>query len=159
MNNTIQKFMTFHPSDFPGKKLEYIASSFPRASSQPRNWTQVSVGRFFTTEPTGKPLWYQLLLFTHWVTSDTLWSHGLQDVRLPCPSLFPRVGSKSCPLSWWCHPTISSVAPFSYLESFPASGSFPTGRLFTSGGQSTGASASPLVLPMNIQGWFPLGSD
>ena len=69
-----------------------------------------------------------------------------------------RVYSNSRPLSWWCHPTISSsVIPFSScLQSFPASGSFPKSQVFTSGGQSTGASASTSVLPMNIQGWFPL---
>ena len=89
----------------------------------------------------------------------TLWPHGLQHIRLPCPSLFPRVCSNSCPLSPWCHPTISSsVTPFSSCPlSFPASESFPMSRLFTSGGQTIGASASASVLPVNIQGWFPLG--
>ena len=79
--------------------------------------------------------------------------------RLPCPSLSPRVCSNSCPLSRWCHPTISSSAvPFSSShQSFPASGSFPVSWFFTSGGQSIGASASTSALPMNIQGWFPLG--
>ena len=79
--------------------------------------------------------------------------------RLPCPSPSLRVCSNSCPLSWWCHPTISSsVAFFLFcLQSFPASGSFPVSQLFTSGGQSIGASESTTVLPMNIQGWFPLG--
>ena len=91
--------------------------------------------------------------------SDSLQSHGPQNARLPCPSPSPRVYSNSCPLSWWCHPTISSsVVPFSScLQSFPASGSFPMSQLFTSGSQSIGASASALVLPMNIQGWFALG--
>ena len=71
-----------------------------------------------------------------------LWLHGLQHARLPCPSLSPRVYSNSCPLSWWCHATISSsVAPFSSCpQSFPASRSFPVSWLFTSGGQSIGAS-------------------
>ena len=75
------------------------------------------------------------------------------------PSPTPRVYSKSCPLSQWCHPTISSSAiPFSScLQSFPASGSFPMSRFFTSGGQSTGVSASASVLPVNIQDRFPLG--
>ena len=75
----------------------------------------------------------------------------------PCPSLSPRVCSNLCPLSPWCHPTISFfVTLFSSCpQSFPASGSFPMSQLFASGGQSIGASAS--VLPMNIQGWFPLG--
>ena len=70
-----------------------------------------------------------------------------------------RVHSDSCPLSRWCHPTMSSsVAPFSSCpQSFPATGSFPVSQLFTSGGQSVGTSASALVLPVNIQGWFPLG--
>ena len=99
-----------------------------------------------------------LLLFNRSVVSDSLRLCGLQHARLPCPS--PSLGacSNSCPLSQWCHPTIStSVAPFfSCFQSFPASGSFPKSPLFTSGGQSTGVSASATVLPMNIQGWFPL---
>ena len=90
------------------------------------------------------------------VMCDSLRSHGMQHARLPCSSPSPRVYSNSCPLSWWCHPTISSsVVPFSYRpQSFPASGSFPMSQFFASGGQSIGASAS--VLPMNIQDWFPL---
>ena len=76
-----------------------------------------------------------------------------------CPSPSPRVCSNSCPLSQWCHPTISSslIPFFSCPQSFPTSGSFPISRLFASGSQSIGASASVSVLPMNIQGWFPLG--
>ena len=91
--------------------------------------------------------------------SNSLQFHGLWYTSLPCPSIFPRVCSNPCPSSQWCHPSISSsVAPFSScLQSFPASRSFPVSRLFTSGGQSIGASASASVLPMNIQGWFPLG--
>ena len=87
----------------------------------------------------------------------TLWPHGLQLAKLPCPSPTSRACSNSCPFNRWCHPTIpSSVVPFSsYLPSFPASGSFPKSQFFASGGQSIGASAS--VLPMNIQDWFPLG--
>ena len=79
--------------------------------------------------------------------------------RLPSPSLNPGTYSHSCPLSQWCHPTISSsVVPFSsHLQCFPASGSFPMCQLFMSGGQSIGVSASASVLPMNIQEWFPLG--
>ena len=96
--------------------------------------------------------------FNHSVESNSLWPHGLQHIRLPCPSLSPGVCSNSCPLRW-CHPTISSsVVPFSSrLQSFPASGSFQMSQLFESGGQSTGVSASSSVLPMNIQDWFPLG--
>ena len=86
-------------------------------------------------------------------------THGLQHTRLPCPSPSPKVCSNSCLLSQWYHPTISSsVTPFfSCLQSFPASESFPVSQLFASGGQSTRASASASVLPVNIQGWFPLG--
>ena len=91
--------------------------------------------------------------------SDSLRPHGLQYARPPCP--WPTTGpcSNSCPLSRWCHPTISSsVVPFSSsLQSFPASGSFQMSELFASGGQSIGLSASASVLPMNIQDWFPLG--
>ena len=78
--------------------------------------------------------------------------------NLSCPSPTPRVYSNSCPLSRWCHPTISCfVVPFSCLQSFLASGSFQMSQLFTSGSQSIGVSASASVLPMNIQDWFPLG--
>ena len=89
----------------------------------------------------------------------TLWRHGLRHARPPCPSPTPGVYSNSCPLSWWCHPTISfSVFPFfSHLQSFPASGSFQMSQLFASGGQSIGVSASISVLPMKTQDWSPLG--
>ena len=97
--------------------------------------------------------------FNYSVVSHSLWPHGLQHTRPPCPSPTPRVYSNSCPLSWWCHPTISSsVIPFSScLQSFPASESFQMTQVFASGGQSIGVSASTSVLPMNIQDWFPLG--
>ena len=98
------------------------------------------------------------LQFSHSVVSDSLWPHGLQHTRPPCPSPIPGIYPDSCPLSRWCHPTISSsLIPFSCLQSFPASGSFPMNQIFASGGQSIGASASASVLPMNIQDWFPLG--
>ena len=93
----------------------------------------------------------KLLLFSCSVMSDSLQPHEVQHARLPYPSPSPRVCLNSCPLSWRCHPTTSSsVIPFSCLQSFPASESFPIGRLFASGGQSIGASASASVLPMNI---------
>ena len=96
--------------------------------------------------------------FTHSVLSDFLRPHGLQPARLPCPSPTPRASSNTCPLSPWCHPTISaSVVPSFCLQSFPDSGSFPMRKFFASGGQSIGASASASALPMNIQDWFPLG--
>ena len=92
--------------------------------------------------------------FSWSVVSNSLWTHEPQHTRLPCPSPAPRVHPNPCPLSQWCHPTISSSAiPFSScLQSFPASGQF-----LASGGQSIGASASASVLPINIQDWFPLG--
>ena len=87
--------------------------------------------------------------------SETPWTAALQGSLSPTPG----VNSNSCPLSWWCHPTISSsVGPFSScLQSFPPSGSFQMSQLFAWGGQSIGVSASALVLPMTIQDWFPLG--
>ena len=92
------------------------------------------------------------------VMCDSLRSHGMQHARLPCSSPSPRVYSNSCPLSRWCHPTISSsVVPFSSRpQSFPASGSFPMSQFFASGGQSIGVSALASVFPMKIQDWFPL---
>ena len=97
--------------------------------------------------------------FSRSVVSDSLWPHESQHARPPCPSPTPRACSNSCPLSRWCHPTISSsVVPFScHLQSFPASGSFPMSPFSASGGQSIGVSASASVLPMNIQDWLPLG--
>ena len=114
---------------FQAKILEWVAISFSRGSSQPRDRTQVS-------HIAG---WY----FTIWNTREVL---------------SPRVCSDSCPLSPWCYLNISSsVAPFSSCsQSFPASGSFPMSWLFASGVQSIEVSASASVLPMNIQGQFPL---
>ena len=85
--------------------------------------------------------------------SDSLWPHGLQHIRLPCPSLSPRVCSDSCTLSQWCYLTISfSATLFSCCQqSFPLSGSFPMSRLFESAGQSIGASASTSVLTTSVQ--------
>ena len=87
-----------------------------------------------------------------------LWSHGLQHAGPPCPSPSPRICPSSCPLHWWCHSAISSSdSLFSFChQSFPASGTFPVSRLFTSDDQNPGASASASVIPMSIQGWSPL---
>ena len=107
------------------------------------------------------PIWmlakdWPKLFFTSSVMSYSLQPHVLQHARLPHPSPSPRAFSNSCPLTRWCHPSISSfVIPFfSCIQSFSASGSFLMSWFFPSGGQSTGASAS--VLSINIQGWFPL---
>ena len=108
--------------------------------------TQMSVNRSFSS--------VQLLICVH-----SLQPHGLQHTRPPCPLPTPGVYSNTCPLSWWCHPAFSSsVIPFSsYLQSLPASEFFQMSQLFISGDQSIAVSASTLVLPMNIQDWFPLG--
>ena len=102
---------------------------------------------------------FSIVQFSCSAVSDSLRPHGLQYARLPCPSPTPRAYSNSCPLSQWCHPTISSsFVPFSFhLQSFPISGSFPKSQFFTPCGQSIGISASASVLPMSIQDWFPLG--
>ena len=99
----------------------------------------------------------KLLLCSCSVVCNPFWPHGLQHARLPGPSLFPGACPNSCPLSLWSHSTISfSVVPFSScLQSFPAWGPFPMRQHFPSGGQSIGASA--WVLPVTIQGCFPLG--
>ena len=93
--------------------------------------------------------------------SDSLWPHEPQHARLPCPSPTPGVYPNLCPLSWWCHPTIStSVIPFSsWPQYFPASGSFPMSQLFASGGQSIGVSASASILPMKISGLISFRKD
>ena len=100
-----------------------------------------------------------LLLFSCSIMSNSLRPHGLQHARPLCPPPSPGACSNTCPLSRWCHPIIlSSVVPFfSCLQSFPASGSFLMSWLFASGVQSIEVLASASVLPMNVQGWFPLG--
>ena len=103
--------------------------------------------------------WFSSVQFSCSVMSDCLQPYGLQHARLPCPSPTSGARSNSCPLSRWCHPTISStVVPFSsHLQSFPASGSFSKSQFFASGGQSIDVSASTSVLLVNIQDWLPLG--
>ena len=102
--------------------------------------------------------WVKLLSFSRPVVSNSLQSHGLQHTRPPCPSPSPRVFPSSCSSHLWCRPAISPYdALFSYSpQSFPASRTFPMSLLFTSDDQNTGASASPSILPVNIQGWSPL---
>ena len=102
--------------------------------------------------------WLSSVQFSHSVMSDSLRLHGLQHARSLCSSPAPRIYSNSCPMSKWCHPTISSsVIPyFSRLQFFQAPRSFQMSQFITSGGQSIGVSASASVLPMNIQDWFHL---
>jgi len=132
---------------FQARILEWSDISFSRGSSRPRNQTWVSciVGSRFTIWGTREVQ----------VMSSSLWPHGLQHARLPCPSLSPRVCSNSCLLSQWCHPP--SVTPSPPVLNPSQNQSFPTSQHFTSGGQSIGASASASVLPVNIQDWFHLG--
>ena len=103
-------------------------------------------------------MWSSSLLLNCSVVSNSLEPHGLKHTGLPVHHQLPE-SSNACPLSWWCHPTISSsIAPFSsLLQSFPASGSFQMSQFFASSGQSIEVSASASVLPMNIQDWSPLG--
>ena len=99
----------------------------------------------------------ELLLFGCPVMSDSLLPHGLQHARPLCPSPSPIVCPSSCPLHRWCHPAISSSDTLFFCpHSFPASGTFPMSQVFASDDQNTGVSASVSVLPMSIQGWFPL---
>ena len=99
-----------------------------------------------------------MLLFSCPAVSDSLWTHGLQHARLPCPSLSPEVCPSFCPLHCWCHAAIlSSDTLFSFCpQSFPASGTFPMSELLASGDQNTAASTTASALPMSIRGWFPL---
>ena len=142
------------PWDFSGKS-NGVGCISSRRSSPPRDWACIShvswfAGRFFTC-------WAMLLSSVQSLSHVRLFA-GLQNSRPPCPSPTPGVYSNSCPLNRWCHPTISSsVVPFSCLQSFPASGSFPMSQLFASDGQSIGVSASASVFPMNIQDLSPLG--
>ena len=137
--------------------LEWVAVSFSRRSSQPRDRTPIfCIGRQIIFH---WATWEAPVQFSRSVVSDSLWSNEPQNARSPCPSPTARVYSNPCPLSRWYHPTISSsVIPFSSCpQCFPASGSFQMTQLFTSGGQNTGVSASTSVLPMNTQDWSPLG--
>ena len=134
--------------DLPDPGIKPVSLASPALASE-----------FFTNCATWEAQDYGLSVhFNPSVVSDSLRPHGLQHGRLPCPSPIPGTCSNSCLLSRWCHPTISSsVVPFSFcLQSFTASGSF-SGSHFLSGGQSIAVSASALVLPINIQDWFPLG--
>ena len=106
----------------------------------------------------GSPTQISSVWFSCSILSDSLWPHGLQHARPPCPSPTLGVYPNSCPLSLWCHPPISSsVVPFfSRLQSFPALRSFPMSQLFASGGQTIGVSASTSFVPMNTLDWSPL---
>ena len=146
------------PWDSPGKNTLVGCCALLQGIFPTQESTQVSciVGGFFIVWATREA--YSSVQFSLSVVSDSLQPHGLQHARLLCPSPTPGVYSNSCPLSRWCHPTISSfVIPFSFcLQSFPAPRSFPISQFFIAGSQSIGASVSAPVLPLHIQDWFPL---
>ena len=133
-----------------------------KSQTQLSNWTELNAGQLEAGKKGTHTFIHSFISsvqFSHSVVSDSLWPHELQHTRPPCPSPTPGVYSSTCPLSWWCHPTISSsdIPFFSHLQSFPASGSFQMSQFSASGGQNIGVSASASVLPINIQDWFPLG--
>ena len=141
---------SINTENIPNESLWNLTLLEPMVQIRPiiclRQWTKNAFYVFFNS-----------VQFSCSVMSDSLQPHGFQHARLPCPSPTPGVYSSSCPLSQRCHPTISSSGIlFSCPQSFPASGSFLMSLLFTSGGQTTGVSASAWVLLMNIQDWFPL---
>ena len=128
------------PGDLPSPGIEPLSLMSPAVAD---GFFTISIAVFVIQLP--NYVW----CFTH---------HGLQHARPPCPSPSSEVCPSSCPLHQWCHPAVSSSdVLFSFdPQSFPASGTFPVSWLFTSGDQNTGASASASVLPMSIQGLFPL---
>ena len=140
---------------FPKFFNKYICSLKKKKKKKKKNSSQ----KKYTNSQTDKQKYLvSSVQFSCSVVFNSLWSHGLQHARLPCPSPTPRVCWNSCPSSQWCHPTVlSSVVPFSCLQSCPASGSFPMSQFLPSEGQSIEVSISASVLPMNIQDWFPLG--
>ena len=153
----LEKEMATH-SDIPAWKIPWtealgrLQSNVTKGQTQLRTHTHKLQLFFFS-------FIFSSVQFSRSVMSDSLWPHESQHTRLPCPSPTPGVYSNSCPSSWWCHLAISSsVAPFSSCpQSLPVSGSFPMSQPLAWGGQSTGVSASASVIPMNTQGWSPLG--
>ena len=136
----LSKFVNLSESWFLSCKMEVISKLHQNYVKSLMQQVSLSSGSIISVQ------------FSRSVVSDFLWSHGLQHARLPGPLPTPRASLNSCPLSWWCHPTISSpVIPFSsWLQPFPASGSFPVSQFFPSGGKSIGVLTSISVLPLNI---------
>ena len=152
LSTELQTFILFSPLK-KKKQTKKSLPSFVFVCSSILSHIQIYVTttiKIQTCPHSSNPFLSLLRLFSCSVVSNSLRPHGLQHAKLPCPSLSPGVCSNSCPLSLWCHPTISS--PSSSCPQFlSASGSLPMSWLFVSGGQSVGASASASVLPMNIQ--------
>ena len=143
-----------YPLSHQGSPLLTHANEYTHACPHTHMYAYVLFLFFFSVKPK-----FSSVQFSCSVVSDSLQPHELQHARPLCPSPTPGVHPNPCPLSRWCHPTISSsVVPFSSCpQSFPASRSFQMSQLFASGGQSIGISASTSVLPMNTQDWSPLG--
>ena len=136
----------------------YLASFLAKSNLLPKSyWSLNPIAVSISVEISSSNI--SSVQFSHSVVSDSLQPHELQHARLPCSSPTPGVYSNPCPLSRWCHTTISSsvISFSSFPQSFPASGSFPMSQLFPSGGQNIGVSASTSVLPINTQDWPPLG--
>ena len=165
LNSASMYFLTYFPHLWPGtKKAEGWFSSFPAlhmfSCMTDITWLHLSIrpqreNRHASLNDIKNDV-VVVQSLSH-VMSDSLWPRGLQHARPPCPSPSPRVCSDSCPLSWWCHPIISSsVVPFSsHFHLSQHQGLLQWVRLFASGGQSIGVSALASVLPVNIQDWFP----
>ena len=150
--------LLFCPGNFQARMLERVTISSSRGSSQPGD--QTCITWVCCRQADSLPLSHlSSVQFSSSVLFDSLGPHELQHARPPCPSPTPGVYPNSCPLSRWCHPTISSsVSPFSSCpQSFPASRSFQMSQFFPSGGQSIGVSASTSVLSMNTKDWSSLG--
>ena len=156
--------------DCAGSSLQHAGPTACGIYFPTRDWTSVPcIERWILNHWTTRVVQYKMtfeyyvqfgsIQFSRWVVSDSLRPHEPQYTRPPCLSPTPIVHPNPCPLSRWCHPTISSsVVPLSSCpQSFPVSGSFPMSQFLTSGGQSIGVSTSPSLLPINIQDWFSLG--
>ena len=144
--------LLFHSAIF-----QMVISKSAKVSNETKS--KITVGTLICISCTLFCFQFSSVQFSRSVVSDSLRPHELQHARPPCPSLTSGVHPNPCPLSQWCHPTISSsVVPFSSCpQSVPASGSFQMSQLFASGGQSIGVLASTSVFPMNTQDWSPLG--
>ena len=152
LQNTVERWKNYKTTDQEEKKM---AKDVKNIFTEDIQMTNKQMKRYSISSD----IQFSSAQFSHSVVSNSLQPHGLQHASPPCPSPTPGVYPNSCPLSWWCHPAISSsVIPFSsYPQSFPASGAFPVIQFFASGSQSIGASVSTSVLPVNTQDWSPLG--
>ena len=152
LQNTVERWKNYKTTDQEEKKM---AKDVKNIFTEDIQMTNKQMKRYSISSD----IQFSSAQFSRSVVSNSLQPHGLQHASPPCPSPTPGVYPNSCPLSWWCHPAISSsVIPFSsYPQSFPASGAFPVIQFFASGSQSIGASVSTSVLPVNTQDWSSLG--